>query len=180
VPASGNDFTCRPGKPRKGDFASKPPRPSSPARCLGKDTPGTRKWLRKELAPQANRPTFAGEPRRKCPRNRSGSLARWVFGESRVLLRRAIVAVSPVMGRVGSGRRGFGCWIARVSAGALQPESDSRVSVVFATCRGPRSRSERGGCFAHHAHRFSRSRPVRGERTSLGKGSDRRRVLDFG
>jgi len=40
VPASGNDFTCRPGKPRKGDFASKPPRPSSPARCLGKDTPG--------------------------------------------------------------------------------------------------------------------------------------------
>jgi len=37
--ASGNDFTCRPGKPRKGDFASKPPRPSSPARCLGEDTP---------------------------------------------------------------------------------------------------------------------------------------------
>jgi hypothetical protein len=38
--ASGNDFTCRPGKPRKGDFASKPPRPSSPARCLGEDTLG--------------------------------------------------------------------------------------------------------------------------------------------
>jgi len=82
-----------------------------------------------------NRPTFAGEPRRKCPRNRAGSLARWVFGESQVLLRRAIVAVSLVMGRVGSGRRDFGCWVARVSAGALQPESDSRVSVVFATCR---------------------------------------------
>lgn len=136
--------------------------------------------LRKGSSPPANRPTFAGEPRRKCPRNRSGSLARWVFGESLVLLRRAIVAVSLVMGRVGSGRRGFGCWVARVSAGALQPESDSRVSVVFATCREPRSRPERGRCFAHHAHRFSRSRPVRGERTSLGKGSDRRRVRDFG
>ena len=101
------------------------------------------------VAPQANRPTFAGESRRKCPRNRSGSLEWWVFGKSQVLLRRAIVAVSLVMGRGGSGRCGFGCWVARVSAGALQPESDSRVSAVFATCRGPKSRSERGGsCFA--------------------------------
>jgi hypothetical protein len=111
----------------------------------GKTLRARGKWLRKELAPQANRPTFAGEPRRKCPRNRSGSPARWVFGESLVLLRRAIVAVSLVMGRVGSGRRGFGCWVARVSAGALQPESDSRVSAVFATCRGPGCRSARGG-----------------------------------
>lgn len=46
--ASGNDFTCRPGKPRKGDFASKPPRPSSPARCLGEGTPGM---------PQIDRPS---------------------------------------------------------------------------------------------------------------------------
>lgn len=74
---------------------------------------------------RANRPTFAGESRRKCPRNHSGSLGWWVFGESRVLLRRAIVAVSSVLGRDGCGRHGFGCWVARVSAGALQPESDS-------------------------------------------------------
>jgi len=73
----------------------------------------------------ANRPTFAGESRRKCPRNRSGSLERWVFGKSQGLLRRAIVAVSPVLGRVGCGRHDLGCWVARVSAGALQPESDS-------------------------------------------------------
>jgi hypothetical protein len=73
----------------------------------------------------ANRPTLAGEPRSKRPRNRAGSLARWVFGESQVLLRRAIVAVSRVMGRDGHGRHDFGCWVARVSAGALQPESDS-------------------------------------------------------
>lgn len=137
------------------------------------------------VAPQANRPTFAGESRRKCPRSRSGSLEWWVFGKSQVLLRRAIVAVSLVMGRGGSGRCGFGCWVARVSAGALQPESDSRVSAVFATCRGPKCRSERGDSMvrplrARHAsrtaHRFSRSRPVRGERTSFGKGSDRRRI----
>jgi len=44
--ASGNDFTCRPGKPRKGDFASKPPRPSSPARCLGEGTPDTKRFGR--------------------------------------------------------------------------------------------------------------------------------------
>jgi len=94
-----------------------------------------RLWLRKELAPLANRPTFAGESRRKCPRNRSGSLERWVFGEPQVVLRRAIVAGSQVVGRGGSGRRGFGCWLARVSAGARQPENDKRVSVVFATCR---------------------------------------------
>lgn len=37
-------------------------------------------WLRKGLRIAANRPTFAGESRRKCPRNRSSSLGRWVFG----------------------------------------------------------------------------------------------------
>lgn len=130
--------------------------------------------LRKGLSPSANRPTFAGESRRKCPRNRSGSLGRWVFGEPRVVLRRAIVAGSQVVGRGGSGRRGFGCWLARVSAGARQPENDKRVSVVFATCRS-RGPLRKGRCFAHRVHRLSRSRPARGERTSFGKGSDRRR-----
>jgi len=137
----------------------------------------------------ANRPTFAGESRRKCPRNRSGSLERWVFGKSQGLLRRAIVAVSPVLGRVGCGRHDLGCWVARVSAGALQPESDSECplslqhAVAVASLRKGRldgSPSPGETCHAHHAHRFSRSRPVRGERTSLGKGSDRRRVLDLG
>lgn len=133
----------------------------------------------------ANRPTFAGEPRRERPRNRASSLVRWVFGESQVLLRRAIVAVSLVMGRDGYGRHGFGCWVARVSAGAPQPESDSEcpLSLQRAVGRGVAPQGVAYGSpspgetyFAHHAHRFSRSRPVRGERTSLGKGSDRRRI----
>lgn len=86
----------------------------------------------------ANRPTFAGEPRRKRPTNRASLLARRVFGKSQVLLRRAIVAASLVMGRGGDSRSGFGCWVARVSAGALQPESDSEcpLSLQHAVGRG--------------------------------------------
>jgi len=63
------------------------------------------------------------------------------FREAQVLLRRVIVAASSALGRDGCGRCGFGSWVARVSAGALLPESDRRVSVVFATCRGPGFRS---------------------------------------
>jgi len=134
--------------------------------------------LRANGAPQgvliaANRPTFAGGPRSKCPRSRSGLLERWVFGESQVLSRRAIVAVSSVMGRGGYGRSGFGCWVARVSAGALQPESDTRVSAVFATCREPGSRSARSDSMvrplrARHASRIARI-VSRGSPRSRGK-----------
>jgi len=48
------------------------------------------------------------------------------------------VAVSRVMGRDGYGRHGFGCWVARVSAGATQPESDSEcpLSLQHAVGRG--------------------------------------------
>jgi len=141
------------------------------------------------VAPQANRPTFAGESRRKCPRSRSGLLEWWVFGKSQVLLRRAIVAVSLVMGRGGSGRCGFGCWVARVSAGALQPESDSRVSAVFATCRGPKCRSERGDSMvrplrARHAsrtaHRFLEVSPRSRGKDELRQGQRPATDFDFG
>lgn len=93
--------------------------------------------------------------------------------------------VSPVLGRDGSGRHGFGCWVARVSAGALQPESDSEcpLSLQHAVGRGfavpvQRAIAEHEWIVASRTtHRFSRSRPARGERTSLGKGSDRRRQI---
>lgn len=87
--------------------------------------------------------------------------------------------VSPVLGRDGHGRHGFGCWVARVSAGALQPESDSECPLSLRHAVAGASLRKEGGS-AHNVHRFSRSRPVRGERTSFGKGSDRRRVVDFG
>lgn len=115
----------------------------------------------------ASRPTFAGEPRRKRPRNCAGSLAQWVFGESRVLLRRAIVAVSSVMGRDGHGRHGFGCWVARVSAGALQPESDSEcpLSLQHAVGRGVAPQGE--------AHRASRASFLEVSPRSRGKDEPR-------
>lgn len=65
---------------------------------------------------EANRPTFAGESRRKCPTSRSSSLGRWVFGEA---LAKSPTSVgqshdeqssrgSLVSGRHGSGRGDLG------------------------------------------------------------------------
>jgi len=92
----------------------------------------------------ANRPTFAGEPRRKRPRNRSGSLDRWVFGESQVLLRR-----ENCRSFIGDGSRRL--WpprlrlLGRTCLRRCAPtRKRQRVSVVFATCRGPGCRSEKG------------------------------------
>lgn len=117
----------------------------------------------------ANRPTFAGEPRRERPRSRTGSPVRWVFGESQALLRRAIVAVSSVMGRDGHGRHGFGCWVARVSAGALQPESDSEcpLSLQHAVGRGVAPKGE--------ASRASRASFLEVSPRSRGKDETRQR-----
>jgi hypothetical protein len=60
--------------------------------------------------------------------------------------------VSPVLGRDGSGRHGFGCWVARVSAGALQPESDSECPLslqhaVAGALRKERLRAQRASFF---------------------------------
>lgn len=178
--ASGNDFTCRSGKPRKGRLPCRRDR----AHRLG----AWGKALRaRDVAPQgvlsaADRPTFAGESRGKCPRSRSGLLGRWVFGELPVSSRRQIFGLSTLVERRGFGGDGsvrqqplrLRLRVARVSAGALHPESDSRVSVVFATCRGPRLRSERRAA-SRTTRIVSRGLAPRvGERTSLGKGSDRR------
>jgi hypothetical protein len=65
-----------------------------------------------------------------------------------VFLQRAIVAGSQVVGRGGSGRRGFGCWLARVSAGARQPENDSEcpLSLQHAAAEAPFLRKEKALC----------------------------------
>lgn len=49
-----------------------------------------------------------------------------------------------VMGRDGHGRHGFGCWVACVSAGAPQPESDSEcpLSLQHAVGRGVAPKGE--------------------------------------
>lgn len=127
----------------------------------------------------ANRPTFAGESRRKCPRSRSGLLERWVFGEAHV-------------GVATSHRRGTRqCRVVAVQSAAasvdvalLSPQvGDTPEATASVRClcnMPPPGFSPQGGLLAHRAHRFSRSRPARGERTSSRQGQRPATTFDFG
>jgi hypothetical protein len=81
--------------------------------------------------------------------------------------------VSPVLGRDGSGRHGFGCWVARVSAGALQPESDSECPLslqhaVAGALRKERLRAQRASFFEVSPRLRGKDELRQGQRPATG------------